>query len=132
MKPKEYLVSIGALDEVKRGRLSLAHIELCKKAAAEGVVIEGYSVTSAATAQNEAVVEKVKVSSEKEVVEPAPLRFPEDEYVAVEMRDGKRVIRSLREACRHSRLSLVGCPCDSHEIVAHDGRGNVSVTIERK
>jgi hypothetical protein len=130
MKPKEYLLSIGAIKEIGRGRLSREHIEMCKEAAKKGVSIEGYSVTTGPDAEK--TVEKVAVSTEKQVIEPMPIRYPEDEYVAVEFREGKRVLRGMREACRQTGLSLVGCPCDNHQIVAHDGRGNVSVTIERK
>lgn len=132
MKPKEYLVSIGELDEVKRGRLSLAHIELCKKAAAQGVSIEGYSITTGATKETPAVVTKEKVTNEKVIMELVPYRFPEDVFRAYELVNGKKKFRSLREVCRNSRVSMVVCPCDSHRIVATDGTGDVSVYVERK
>lgn len=132
MKPKEYLVSIGELKEVGRGRLSLAHIEMCKKAAAEGVKIEGYSVSTGPSKEAAPVVTKEKVSTEKVIAELAPYRYPENEFQAYELRDGKKKIRSLREVCRHSMVSLVVCPCDSHQIVSTDGTRNVSVYIERK
>jgi hypothetical protein len=132
MKPKEYLVSIGELKEVGRGRLSLAHIELCKKAAAGGVNIEGYSVSQAKDLSTGPVVTKEKVTNEKVILELAPYRYPEDEFQAYELRDGKKKVRSLREICRHSMVSLVCCPCDAHQIVATDGTGDVSVYIERK
>jgi hypothetical protein len=132
MKPKEYLVSIGELETVGRGRLSLAHIELCKKAAAAGVNIEGYSVSTAVDKDAPVVVTKEKVTNEKVILELAPYRYPEDEYRAYELVDGKKKYRSLREICRHSMVSLVCCPCDAHRIVATDARGDVSVYIERK
>lgn len=132
MKPKEYLVSIGELAEVKRGRLSLAHIELCKKAAAAGVSIEGYSITTGATKDAPVTVTKEKVTNEKVVLELVPYRYPEDEFQAYELVDGKKKSRSLREVCRNSRVSLVVCPCDSHRIVNTSGTGDVSVYVERK
>jgi hypothetical protein len=132
MKPKEYLVSIGALDEIKRGRLSLAHIELCKEAAGKGIAIEGYSISTAAVNDKPAIVTKEKVTNEKVIAELAPYRYPENEFRAYELVDGKKEYRSLREACRQTRVSLVCCPCDNHEIVATDGTGSVQVFIERK
>lgn len=49
VKPKQYLLSIGALKEITRGRLSREHIDLCKEAAAKGISIEGYSVNDSGT-----------------------------------------------------------------------------------
>ena len=132
MKPKEYLVSIGELKEVGRGRLSLAHIEMCKAAAAKGVLIEGYSVTQGKDSSTGPTVTKEKVTNEKVVLELVPYRYPEAEFQAYELVNGKKRMRSLREVCRHSRVSLVVCPCDNHRIVATDGTGDVSVYIERK
>lgn len=134
MKPKEYLVSIGVLEkgaENQRGRLSLANIELCKEAAAKGVSIEGYSVSTGPT-KDAPVVTKEKVTNEKVIAELAPYRYPENEFQAYELVDGKKKARSLREVCRNSRVSLVVCPCDSHRIVATDARGDVAVYVERK
>jgi hypothetical protein len=132
MKPKEYLVSIGELKEIGRGRLSLAHIELCKKAAAEGVKIEGYSVSTGPSKETAPVVTKEKISTEKVIAELPHERFPEDEFRLYELVDGKKITRGLREVCRNSGVSLLYCPCDSHRIVNRDGTGDVSVYVERK
>jgi len=133
MKPKEYLVSIGELDEVKRGRLSLAHIELCKKAAANGVSIEGYSITTGATKETPAIVTKSKVTNEKVILEMAPYRYPLEDFQCYEMVNGKKVIRNLKEVCGHTGYSLVQCPFDApHLITSTDATGSVAVYIERK
>lgn len=136
MKPKEYLVKHGHLKEVARGRLSREHIAIIEKAVAEGVCIEGYSIgQSKDTAAPVAV--KAKATSNKDVIEPAPYTYPESEYQAVEFRNGKRVIRSMRECCNtcytltRVHVSLVGHVCDNPMIVAHDGSGSVPVQIER-
>jgi len=134
MKPKEYLVSIGVLEKGKenqRGRLSLAHIEMCKEAAAKGISIEGYTLSTGPT-KDAPVVTKEKVTNEKVIMELVPYRFPEDEFRAYELVNGKKKVRSLREVCRNSRVSMVVCPCDSHRIVATDGSGDVAVYVERK
>lgn len=131
---KGYLVSIGALppgSENKRGRLSVAHQQLIEKAVAEGIQIQGYSVAPTPTAPAP-VVKKATVSTEKQILEPAPYHYPENEYRAYELVDGKRKYRSLREACRHCRLSLVGCWCATPEIVSTDGTKSVRIYIERK
>jgi len=133
MKPKEYLVSIGELTEIKRGRLSLAHIEMCKEAAGKGISIEGYSVSKGENTSTGPVVTKEKVTNEKVVLELMEYRYPENEFQAYELNDnGRKKVRSLREICRHSGVSLVCCPCDAHRIVNTSGTGDVSVYIERK
>lgn len=133
MKPKEYLVSIGELKEIKRGRLSLAHIELCKKAAANGIRIEGYSIATAATDETPAVVTKSKISTEKVIADLPAEIYPENEFTAYEFVDGKKIPRGMREVCRHSGVSLIYCPCNGHKIVARDSNLNGAlVYIERK
>lgn len=135
---KQYLVSIGELpsgSENVRGRVSVAHEALCAAAAAKGIAIKGYAVsTSTATADKpaETTVKKVDATNVKVIAELPDYRYPEAEFVAIERRNGKRVERGMREICRHSMVSLVVCPCDNHQIVAHDARGDVPVTIERK
>lgn len=138
---KEYLVSIGELppgSENMRGRVSVAHEAICAAAAAKGVNIKGYSVsTSTATADKpaETTVKKVDPTTVKTVAELPDYRYPENEYQVFETNTrsgGKKVMRSLRSICRHSSVSLVVCPCDSHQIVARDGSGWIPVTVERK
>jgi hypothetical protein len=121
--------------------MSQAHIDIIKEAVKNGVFIEGYSLVTpgpspakSTNAVDKPEVERVKVSNEKVVAEPAPILYPEDEFVAVEWVDGKKVKRSMREVCRNTRTSLVACPCQSHRIVASGGRyseDGVTVTIER-
>lgn len=75
---------------------------------------------------------KRDASPQTTVAEIPEFRFTEDEFTAIETRNGKKVHRSLREACRHCRVSLVVCYCPTPMIVSHDGRGSVAVTIVRK
>lgn len=134
MKPKAYLVKAGRLpagSENARGRLSLDNIQFLTAAAAKGEQIDGYSSTTNVVTK-EVTVTKVVSNGEQSVVELAPYRYTEDEFQAYELRDGKKVIRSLREACRNTGLSLVGCMCNEHLIVAHDGSGSVRVYVEGK
>lgn len=127
MKPKEYLVSIGELTEVKRGRLSLAHIEMCKKAAAEGISIEGYEVSRPTAAQPNVEVKKVAVTNEK-VVSEVFIRYELDEFVAVEA-DGTR--HDLKQACKCG-YSLVGHICENPQILVKGKSGHQPVTIVRR
>lgn len=133
MKPKEYLLKHGYIDEIKRGRLSLDHIEVIKDAVANGEYIEGYSLDTGPAGTPQKATNAVKrdpVSNGKEIVELMPYRYPEDKFVAYEYRDGKKVKRSLREICRNCGVSMVCCVCGSPRAVAHDGRGDVAIYIE--
>lgn len=130
MKPKEYLVKHGHLDKIGRGRLSSKHIEIIENAVANGANIEGYSATAAPVENEPKVVRKVE--NNNDIVELQPYRYSEDEFVAFEYVDGKKITRSLREACRNCRVSLVQCWCGNPTIVARNGCGDVSVTIVRK
>jgi hypothetical protein len=134
-KPKEYLVSIGFLppgSENKRGRISKEGIALCEKGASEGVLIEGYATSGTGSVAEPAPVSRVKVTTEKSVQELGPMFYAPETHRVFEWRDGKPVERSLTEACRNCRVSLVQCHCGSPLIVAHDGTGSVNVTIEPK
>lgn len=135
MKPKEYLLKNGHIDEIKRGRLSREHIDIIKAAVAGGENIEGYTLNTPAAGIPEKAtnaVERNKPEVGKIIYEIPPERFPESEYTVFERVDGKRVTRSLREACNNCRVSLIYCFCDSPRIVARNGRGSVLVYIERK
>lgn len=133
MKPKEYLVSIGAIDKVGRGRLSAAHIELCKEGAAKGISIEGYSVSTAPVTSTDdkpkTVVTKSAPSGEK-VISDFVILYDEREFKAIERT--AKVERSMREACGNCRVSLVQCTCGAPAIVARDASGSVRVDIVRR
>lgn len=121
----------GHIKEIKRGRISRDHDALIQKAVAAGAKIEGYS--AAGTGESEPVVTK-DAQPDTGVVELAPYRFPEEDFKAVEFRNGKKIERSLRSACnnRGCGVSLVVCYCAEPRIVAHDGGGSVRVYIERR
>jgi hypothetical protein len=125
---KQWLMANGHISEIKRGRVSRDHEALIQKAVAAGAKIEGYSASSK---DSETVVTK-DIQPETGVAELAPYRFTEEEYKAVEFRNGKKVERSLRSACNLCRVSLVVCYCPEPRIVAHDGGGSVRVYIERR
>lgn len=133
MKPKEYLVSIGAIAEVGRGRLSAENIQKCKDAAAKGVSIEGYSVSMVSqpnsTAAPEPVVSKVAVSTDK-VIREGLITYDINSFIAREKESGK--VRSMKEACNNCRVSLVGHACSHPTIVATNSRGFVAVEIVSK
>lgn len=137
MKPKEWLLKNGHISTIGRGRLSIDNINLIKKAVGEGVYIEGYSDTGAVRTKRGIPVKSKPIKEMfmyPEIVDLTPYVYPEDEFVAVERDNGKRVIRSLREICRHTGYSLVVCPFEGqHTITARNGDTNGAiVTIERK
>lgn len=133
MKPKEYLLKHGHIDKIGRGRLSAAHIEIIKDAVANGVRIEGYaSVESNSVEVNKPKEVKKVENPSNEIVDLAPIHYPEDQFVAYEYHDGKKIERSLRSACNNCLVSLVQCVCGNPTIVARNGCSSVSVSIVRK
>lgn len=133
MKAKEWLLANGHIQAITRGRISSANKALIEDAVRKGAKIEGYSVSTAPVkADTPQVVSKVATTTEKTIADLPPYRYPEDEFVAFERDNGKKVTRSLRCACNKCRQSLVVCWCEEPAIVARDGRGSVRVYIERK
>lgn len=112
MKPKDYLLSIGAIDKVTRGRLSLENIEKCKAAAAKGIQIDGYVISKPKSDTPAPVqVEKVKPSTEKVIADIGEPRYDEREWDAYRMQDGKRIPVGIRTSCNtcHNALSFHFC-----------------------
>lgn len=129
MKAREYLVSKG-LAKPGRGKFSTAGIAELNAALGRGQKFTDYPKSDVVVTKPTG--EPVKVESADSDIPYIPeYRYAEDAFVAIEVRDGKRVERSLRSACNHCRKSLVVCWCPSPIIVAHDGNGSVPVTIER-
>lgn len=132
MKAKEYLLKQGKITDITRGRISKDNHEFLKHAVSKGASIEGYSVSTARVGNVEPVVSKVALSNEKVVSELMPYRYTEEAYQAYQFIDGKKVTRSLREACRGCGYSLVVCYCVEPRIVALDGSSSVRIYVERK
>lgn len=128
MKPKEYLLSIGAISEIGRGRLSVDNIAKVKQAVSEGIVIEGYSVSTPASAPVKEVTKTPKVQSDKVPLHPLYRYNLNDTVIDA---DGKR--HSIKAACQNSGYSIIGCnKCDRvHRIVSAHGTMSVDVTVER-
>lgn len=80
---------------------------------------------------DETKTEKVTVTrdtSESGFVEPAPYRFHESDFKALET--GSKRERSMREVCSNCRVSLVAHMCEAPRIVALPPRmGSVTVEI---
>jgi hypothetical protein len=123
MTPKEALQADGFPVKMGKGRLSREAIERCKELAAEGKQIKGYEVvtpkaTSTSTAPAAPVVNKVKDSNVKEVLE-FTIYWPEESFKAVDLNgkviDGKYA--GMREVDRGCGVSLVQCLCPNPVIV---------------
>jgi hypothetical protein len=155
MKPKDYLKDNCPFKGDKghecvkegKGRLSLQHVEVIKEAVSKGIQIDGYSVTTAAPvnaprkslANARAVVERQKAGTDTLITIPAP-RYPEEDYHAYAMVDGKKVKVGMRECCSNcydltrSHRSLTYCICENPKVSTVLTRvpEPYPVTIERK
>lgn len=140
-KAKVALVEAGIIKSAGRGRISADGHAWLKARYDEGMRFSDWPKGQIQVTESEATNEKpaetkVRVirdaseSNEKVIYELMPMRYSEDEFVAVEKGTGKT--RSLREACRGCSCSLVGCWCKTPRIVKTDGSGSVEVTIKRK
>lgn len=144
MRAKAWAFANGHIKSDGRGRMPLVSLKdgrelstVLMEAKKSGVTFsdwpKGAVVELAGTEDAAPSVKIVRTESDpNSVAELAPYRYTEEEFVAIEIRKGKRVERSLREACRGCRVSLVVCYCPQPLIVAHDGSGSVHVTIERR
>jgi len=132
---KQFLLKEGKIKEAGRGRISGANMAFIEQAYANGQrfsdwePVKSEKVDAAVNKKAKQPLVKENISTEFRVY------WPEDEYNAIEIRKGKRIIRSMREACNNCRASLVQCSCYAYKrtprIVAFDGRGSVEVSIER-
>lgn len=112
MKPKEWLMKNGHIKEIGRGRLSAANIALIKEAVSNGVMIEGYAVSTARpsveTAKPAATVERT--TSDTGMVDvPEPVRMA-DEWDAFDD-TGKRFAIGIKGVCENCRSSVTYCRC---------------------
>lgn len=123
---REYLVSLG-LAKDGRGKFSTAAKAELDIARSKGVKFSDEVVTVVAQPTGEVKTEvKVKPKNEPTAWKsPDEYRYPEANYVAHVMRDGKRESVSLREACQGCGLSLCDHRCHTPVVLG------LPVTIER-
>lgn len=125
MKPKEYLVKHGHIKEAGRGRLSKEHIAIIEAAVRNGAVIEGYSVSTAASTSDDKPAE-VKKSVDPNAIQDVPEETrPEREWVARRVSDGKFV--GMRTVCNRCKNSLTHCLCHVSMVWADH---NTEVAVE--
>jgi hypothetical protein len=112
MKPKEYLVSIGALPKgaTGRGRLSLENKALIQKAVAEGIQIEGYTVSEAKDSTAAPVVSKV-IHSTTLLDVPDEAKAEENWQAFV---NGNEI--GMRTPCVKCSNSLTYCRCEKSRV----------------
>jgi len=135
MRAKAWLVENGHLESDGRGRMPLRVIPILEEARKNGTTFSDWpkgTVTKSEKTGAVVVKREASMSHEKIVQELAPETYPMSEFVVFERVNGKRVMRSLKEACNNCRVSLVGHYCESPTIVSRDGNGCVRVYIERK
>lgn len=130
---REYAASLGLAIAGARGKFSKAANEAINKARAEGMTFsdDDKPVSTPRLAPVGGTSEPVRASippvTESPYLYPSDFRFPEGEYRAVAVIDGKRTVFGMRECCNNCRVSLTNHACDNPTIY-----GNVTVTLERK
>ena len=136
---KQFLLKHNRIKEAGRGRISADNLSWLLEQYNNGQRFSDWE-PEVTKNQGEVVVKNKVAKKPRNPVEEIPteinILWPEEEFSAIEIRNKKRVHRSMREACNHCRVSLVQCVCRAYnrtpQIVAHDGRGSVDVTIERR
>lgn len=135
---REYLVSKG-LAKPGRGKFSTLAKQALVEARLQGMAFSDGDTGSPVKTSTEKPA-KVKPTGESAkgpvvgkseaqnslYVCPSDFRFPEGEYRAVAVIDGKRKVHSMRECCNTCRVSLTNHMCASPSV------HGVAVVIERK
>jgi hypothetical protein len=123
---REYAHSLG-LAKLGRGKFSAAAKEAIAKAEAEGMRFsDSGTVVRVATPTGDAPAAPVRSDARASLyICPSDFRFPEGEWQAVAVIDGKRTVFGMRECCNTCRVSLTNHACASPSI-----HGNIAVTIE--
>lgn len=113
---------------VKDGRTVAAILE---EAVKSGVKFSDFNLDNVVRNSEGEAAKVVRPKSESDgFIEPAPYRYDERDFKAVE-KSGRE--RSMREACSNCGVSLVVCWCEGPRIVAIPPMmGSVAVTIVRK
>jgi len=128
---RDYLVRMG-LAKPGRGKFSNDAKAALAKADEEGIeFLDGPSPKGNGTGPVKSSLGSsspvVKPVTETPYLTPDEYRYPEAEWSAFCMKDGKKVIVSLRECCNSCRVSLVNHSCNTPTI-----HNNVPVTIVGK
>ena len=127
---REYAASLGLAIAGARGKFSTAAKDAIAKAEAGGMRFSDTVTTSAPTKTVKSEKSPVLGKTDARMAEylfPDEYRFPEAEYRATVLDNGKRREVSLRECCNTCKVSLVNHACDAPTI--HSG---TPVKIERR
>lgn len=123
MKPKEYLVKEGHIKVAGRGRLSREQIAIIEAAVSNGVAIEGYSVSTPATASEPAEVKRAV--SAVDVFDVPDEKRPERDWEAVRVNDQTTI--GMRTVCNTCKNSLNYCLCQFPMVwVGHNHQSEVT------
>lgn len=139
VKKKAWLYKQGHILTNGRGRTPSVSVKdgrpvaaILEEAVKNGVVFSDFSVDNVVRNSTGEATKVIKPKVESDgFVEPAPYRFDERLFMAIET--GTKRVRSMREACNNCRVSLVVCYCEIPRIVAIPPMmGSVAVTIVPK
>lgn len=139
---KEHLLANGKIKEIGRGRISLDNLNWLQSEYDKGIrfsdwepdgqpIIKVKSTIAKKTRNSNTPAPVPEISAE---YSDSNILWPESQYRIFERVNGKKVFRSMRDACNNCRVSMVACQCESVGrfplIVARDGRGSVRVFME--
>lgn len=119
MKPKEWLFQNGHIESIGRGRLAAHHKALIEEALSKdsSLHIEGFSVTTVATAQTEGKkAERTPKESTGILDVPDPLRDARD--FTLVLRDTGKPVPGLgmKNVCNGCHNSFTYCPCPNPRV----------------
>ena len=137
---KQHLLNAGKITAITRGRISLENLKWLEEEYGRGVRYSDWSPDGPVSSKSKPVANTVSQTARNTEISSGISEstefYPESQYVAYVWNDGKKEIRSMREACNNCRVSLIGCGCATvgrePVIVSRDGRKSVPVVIERK
>ncbi len=126
MTKREYAVSLG-LAKPSRGKFSTAAKEAIAAKEAEGYVFADATTATAPAPATKDEAKPVPADPRDSLyICPSDFRFPEEEWKAVAVVDGKRVVYSMRECCNNCRCSLTNHMCNTPSVLGHP------VTLEKR
>lgn len=135
---KQFLLKHNRIKEAGRGRISGDNLSWLLEQYNTGQRFSDWEPEVTESKGEKKVSNKVKRMPRRvpdEIPTEINIYWPEEDYQAIEIRNSKRVVRSMKDACNNCRVSLVQCACRAYnrtpQIVAHDGRGSVDISIER-
>lgn len=131
MRAKDWLLANGYISEVTRGRLSRENLDRIHEAVRQGVVIDGYSVSTVQPAEPSAPRAVRRVAADTITDVPDEIR-PASSWEPLVNGKPHRFV-GMATVCNGCKNSLTYCYCPTPRVwLDHDREGTVSFTTRSK